>query len=150
MDYNFTTVSLDFPVDVFMLPVPLEILEDSLPEETEQFPLVLIRGDDNPEDLFNFSPNGRTLISINDDDGWHLCVCVIVHCDVHCYRQRRSVAAGHSSCPYCGDSSVHVHTCLFCVGSEDWAIANQLMLPSPLAAEERHVLQHSWQDLAEL
>lgn len=36
---------------------------------------------------------------------------------------------------------MHVHTCLVCVGSEDWAIANQLPLPSPLAAEECHVLR---------
>ena len=69
---------LDFPVDVFRLPVPLDILDDRQPEVLERFGLTLLRGDGNPEDLFNFSPNGRTQIDITDDDGGHLCMCDLI------------------------------------------------------------------------
>lgn len=59
-------VSLEFQPEVLMLPVPITLLNDSVPEPNERFQLVLSRIEDAPSiDLIR----ELAVITIQDDDG---------------------------------------------------------------------------------
>ena len=66
MDYVATELSLVFQPDVNRLPVPIRILNDSIPETPETFGLNLFQVAESPN--LELSGN-RADVTVTDDDG---------------------------------------------------------------------------------
>lgn len=66
-------MSLKFQPEVLKLPVPITLINDSVPEPDERFQLVLSRIEDAPSiELIR----DLAFITIQDDDGIYMCVCM--------------------------------------------------------------------------